>query len=236
MPQGPARLSGSQARTSEEGDTLSPSRLTEVQGDDDARGQPVCEDMEPLPVVGGVDTGKPLWKTVCWCVSAPQVCALFPGPPPAWLFSQCVVMLSGCIGRMSFPYLSIRREASVTCGTLNTGRCKQTPCKGENRRMKTDVQTWRSVPKVLEVEKPSPLASVERCPDRADPLASFAGSHVRVTQAGGSNMNRVGSGGWQLRSRSSSRADLGSCEGCGESVPSTPSLPGFAGHGGCVWD
>ena len=149
--------------------------------------------------------------------------------------SECVVMSSGCIGRMRFPYLSIRREASVTCGTPNTGRCKQTPCKGENRRMKTDVQTWRSVPKVLGLEKPSPLAPVERCPDRADPLASFAGSHVRVTQARSSNMNRVGSGGWQLRSRSQSRADLGSCEGCGESVPSTPSLPGFAGHGGCVW-
>ena len=110
-------------------------------------------------------------------------------------------MLSGCIGRMSFPYPSIRREASVTCGTPNTGRCKQTPYKGENKRMKIDVQTWRSVPKVLGVEKPSPL------PLRRDVqteltlwlnlLAVMLGSH----RPAGSNTNRVGSGGQQPRSR-----------------------------------
>ena len=50
--------------------------------------------------------------------------------------SECVVTSSGCIGKTSFPFLSIRKEESVTCGTPNTGRCKQTLCKGENRHMK----------------------------------------------------------------------------------------------------
>ena len=79
---------------------------------------------------------------------------------------------------MSFPFPSIKREASVTCGNPDTGRCKQTH---------EDVQTWKSVPEVLEVEKPSPhspLAPEERCLDRADPLASFAGSHIRITLGG----------------------------------------------------
>ena len=116
-------------------------------------------------------------------------------------------MLSGCIGRMSFPYPSVRREASVTCGTPNTGRCKQTPYKGENKRMKIDVQTWRSVPKVLGVEKPSPL------PLRRDSrqltlwlnlLAVMLGSH----RPAGSNTNRVGSGGQQPRSRCQRRLAL----------------------------
>ena len=49
--------------------------------------------------------------------------------------SECVVMSSGCTGRMSFPFPSIRKEVSETCGTPDTGRCKQTLCKGENRHM-----------------------------------------------------------------------------------------------------
>ena len=87
-PQGSTRLPGNSPRPSEEGDPLSPSRWGKVQRDDDARGQPVREDMAPLPVVGGVDTGEPLQKAICWCVSAPRVCALCPGPPPAQPFSQ----------------------------------------------------------------------------------------------------------------------------------------------------
>ena len=57
--------------------------------------------------------------------------------------SECVVPLSGCIGTMSFPFPSIRRDESVTCGTPNTGRCKQ---------MHEVVQRWRSVPEALGVE------------------------------------------------------------------------------------
>ena len=68
--------------------------------------------------------------------------------------SECVVPLSGCIGTMSFPFPSIRRDESVTCGTPNTGRYKQTPCKGENRHMKMcrhggvclRCWEWRSYP------------------------------------------------------------------------------------------
>ena len=51
-------------------------------------GQPVCENMVPLPVVGGMDMGEPLWKDVCWCLLAPWVCAVCSGPPPAWFFRQ----------------------------------------------------------------------------------------------------------------------------------------------------
>ena len=87
-PQGPARLPGNSSRPSEEGDPLSPSRWTEIQRDDESQGPPVCEDMAPLPVVGGMDMEEPLWKAVCWYLSAPWVCALCPGPPPAWIFSQ----------------------------------------------------------------------------------------------------------------------------------------------------
>ena len=67
-PQGPARLPGNSPRPSEEGDPLSRRWWTEIQRDDDADawGQPVCEDMVPLPVVGGMDMGEPLWKDVCW--------------------------------------------------------------------------------------------------------------------------------------------------------------------------
>ena len=36
--------------------------------------------------------------------------------------SECVVTSSGCIGTMSFPFPSIRKEESVTCGTPDTGR------------------------------------------------------------------------------------------------------------------
>ena len=81
-PQGPARLPGNSSRPSEEGDPLSPSRWTEIQWDDESQGPPVCEDMAPLPVVGGMDMEEPLWKAVCWYLSAPWVCALCPGPPP----------------------------------------------------------------------------------------------------------------------------------------------------------
>ena len=125
-------------------------------------------------------------------------------------------MSSGCIGRMSFPYPSIRREASVTCGTPNTGRCKQTPYRRENKCMKIDVQMWKSVPKVLGVEKPSPLAPAERCPHRADPLASFAGSHVRVTQAGWLKYKPC----WFRRPAVEVEvsAEIGSCEGYRESL------------------
>ena len=56
--------------------------------------------------------------------------------------SECVVNLSGCTGRMSFPFSSIRRDESVTCGTPDTGRCKQ---------MHEVVQRWKSVPEVLGV-------------------------------------------------------------------------------------
>ena len=56
--------------------------------------------------------------------------------------SEYVVNLSGFIGRMNFPFPSIRRDESVTCGTPNTGRCKQTH---------EVVQRWRSVPEVLGV-------------------------------------------------------------------------------------
>ena len=66
-PQGPAMLPGNSPRTSEEGGPLSPRWWTEIQRDDDADawGQPVCEDMVPLTVVGGMDMGEPLWKDVC---------------------------------------------------------------------------------------------------------------------------------------------------------------------------
>ena len=134
-PQGPARLPGNQARHSEEGDTLSPSRWVKVQPNDDAQGQPVSEVMALLPVVGEVDMGEAFAEgSLLVCVSTSGVC-LCPGPLPAWLFSQCVCG-HGCIGRMSFPFPSIRKEESVLCGTLDTRRCKQTPCKGENRYTK----------------------------------------------------------------------------------------------------
>ena len=72
------------------------------------------------------------------CVSTSSVCPV----PQA---SSCMVLQSVSSGHVewlywqngfSFPFLSIRSEASVTCGTPDTGRCKQTPYKGINRRMK----------------------------------------------------------------------------------------------------
>ena len=56
-PQGPARLPGNQVRPSEKCDSLSPSRWAVVQPNDDAQCQPGREDITPLPVVGGVETG-----------------------------------------------------------------------------------------------------------------------------------------------------------------------------------
>ena len=116
-----------QARPSEECDPLSPSRQAKFQPNDDAQGQPECEDMAPLPVGGRVETRHTLWKAIFWHESATRVCVVCPGPLPAWLFSESVVTLSGCIGRMSFPFSSIRREASVTCGTPDTGNLGEDP-------------------------------------------------------------------------------------------------------------
>ena len=89
------------------------------------------------------------------------------------------------MGRMSFPFPSIRREASVNCGTSDNGRCKQTPCKGENRHMNfADVEECARGAGSGEAIPHSPLTPVERCPDRPDPLASLASSHIRIAPGG----------------------------------------------------
>ena len=59
------------------------------------------------------------------------------------------------------------------------------------------------------------LAPAERCTDRADPLSSFASSHVRIA-LGGSNYQPS----WFRRptAKLEVSADVGSLEGCGESL------------------
>ena len=54
--QGPTRLPGNQTRPSEKCDPLSLSRWAKFQPND-AQGQPGHEDITPLPVVAGVETG-----------------------------------------------------------------------------------------------------------------------------------------------------------------------------------
>ena len=74
-PHGSTRLPGNSPRPSEEGDPLSPSRWGKVQRDDDARGQPVCEDMAPLSVVWGVNTREAFTEgSLLACVSTSGVC------------------------------------------------------------------------------------------------------------------------------------------------------------------
>ena len=150
--------------------------------------------------------------------------------------SECVVMLSSCIGRI-FPFPSIRREVSVTCGTPDTGRYKQTPCKGENRDMKmcrrggVCLRFWdyRSHP-------PTPPLPLQRdvwseltlC---LHFLAVVSGSH----RPGGSNYEPC----WfrRLAAEVEVSTDVGSREGCGESLSHLSPIisGGIAGHGGCVW-
>ena len=141
--------------------------------------------MTPFPVVGGVETGEAFVEGhLLACVCTSGVCHVH-WAPPAWFFSECVVTWSGYIGRMSFPFPSIRREASVNCGTPDNGRCKQTPCKGENRHMNfADMEECARGAGSGEAIPHSPLTPVERCPDRADPLASLASSHIRIAPGG----------------------------------------------------
>lgn len=75
--QGPARLPGNQARPSEKCDPLSLSRWAKFQPNDDAQGQPGCEDITPLPVVAGVETGDAFAEGhLLVCVSTSGVCSL----------------------------------------------------------------------------------------------------------------------------------------------------------------
>ena len=76
-PQGPARLPGNQARPNEKCDPLSLSRWAKFQPNDDAQGQPGCEDITPLPVVAGVETGDAFAEGhLLVCVSTSGVCSL----------------------------------------------------------------------------------------------------------------------------------------------------------------
>ena len=84
--------------------------------------------------------------------------------------------------------------------------------------MYEDVQMQRSVPEVLGVEKPflySPFSPAERYLDRADPLSSFAGTHIRIVP-GGSNYEPC----WFRRPAAEVEvsADVGSHEDYGESL------------------
>ena len=74
----------------------------------------------------------------------------------------------------------------------------------------------RSVPKVLGLEKTSPHAPIslaERRQGKADRLASFAGSRIRMAP-GGSKYEPC----WFRRPAAEVLADVGSHEGCGESL------------------
>ena len=150
--------------------------------------------------------------------------------------SECVVTSSGCIARMSFPFSSIRREVSVTCGTPNTGRYKQTLCKVENRHMKLCKHgavclrcwEWKSHP-------PTPLLPLRRDVWTELTLclhfpAVASGSHKLV----GSNYEPC----WFRRPAAEAEVstDIGSREGCGESLSHLSPIisGGIAGHGGCV--
>ena len=80
------------------------------------------------------------------------------------------------------------------------------------------MQKRRSVPKVLGLEKTSPHAPIslaERCQGKADRLASFAGSRIRMAP-GGSKYEPC----WFRRPAAEVEvlADVGSHEGCGESL------------------
>lgn len=155
------------------------------------------------------------------------------GPPPAWLFSECVVTSSGYIGRMSFPFPSIRREASVNCGTPDNGRCKQTPCKGENRHMNfADVEECARGAGSGEAIPHSPLPLWRDVPTELTlwlHLPAVTSGLHRVAHT----RNRVGSGGPAAEIEMS--ADVGSHEGCGVCPISPPHFQGIAGLGGCVW-
>lgn len=92
------------------------------------------------------------------------------------------------------------------------------------------------MPEVLGLEKTSPdspIALAERCQDTADPLASFADSHIRIAP-GGSKYEP-----WFRRpaAEAEALADVGCPEGSGESLSHLfPSLfQGVAGHGESVW-
>ena len=80
------------------------------------------------------------------------------------------------------------------------------------------MQKRRSVPKVLGLEKtspPAPISLAERCQGKADRLASFAGSRIRMAP-GGSKYEPC----WFRRPAAEVEvlADVGSHEGCGESL------------------
>ena len=93
------------------------------------------------------------------------------------------------------------------------------------------------MPEVLGLEKTSPdspIALAERCQDTADPLASFADSHIRIAPSG-SKYEPC----WFRRPAAEVDvlADVGCCEGCGESLshPFSSLFQGVAGHGENVW-
>ena len=159
--------------------------------------------------------------------------------------SSCMVLQSVSSGHVewlywqnefSFPFLSIRREASVTCGTPDTGRYKQTLCKVENRHMKL-CRHGGVCPRCWECKShpATPFFALRRdvwteLTLRLHFPAVVSGSH----RPGGSNYEPC----WFRRPAAEAEVstDIGSREGCGESVPSLPHhFQGIAGHGGCVW-